>query len=279
MDERGARCRAVGSWRSVPRRRVFTLLGAGGLVGVAARRWLGDTMAGTAVPAVADAVRPIRTQGGIGIGPEGSDVAGPRHTAPGIESTPGSAATGRDGMPGSVRRVVTGTNERGRSTVADDGPAPRSVTLEHGGGFTETVMWEVGVPLGDPSQGGDPPAGPLPVPPPPGTVAFFQTIVPPDAALAEVDRDAMLLEIEEKWPSLLKVVDPARGPGMHRTDTLDLLTVVSGEVWLVLEESEVHLKMGDCVVQRGTWHAWRNRSSAPCLLAGVMIGSGEQAPG
>ena len=111
---------------------------------------------------------------------------------------------------------------------------------------------------------------------PPGTVAFFQTIVPPEAALAEVDREAMLREIAEKWPSLLTVADPSRGPGMHRTETLDLLTVVSGEVWLVLEEGEVHLRAGDCVVQRGTWHAWRNRSAAPCVLAGVMIGSGEQ---
>jgi quercetin dioxygenase-like cupin family protein len=182
-------------------------------------------------------------------------------------------------MPGSVRRVVTGTDERGRSTVTDDGRAPRSFTLEHGGGFTETVMWQVGVPLRDPSQGGDPPAGPLEVQPPPGTVAFFHDFLPPAAALAEVDREAMLREIGEKWPSVLTVVDPSRGPGMHRTDTLDLLTVVSGEVWLVLEEGEVHLQAGDCVIQRGTWHAWQNRSSAPCLLAGVMIRSGEQPAG
>ena len=182
-------------------------------------------------------------------------------------------------MPASVRRVVTGTDERGRSTVTDDGPAPRSFTLEHGAGFTETVIWQVGVPLRAPSQGGDPPAGPLEVQPPPGTVAFFHNILPPAAAPGDVDRAAMLREIEEKWPSVLTVVDPARGPGMHRTDTLDLVTIVSGEVWLVLEEGEVHLQAGDCVVQRGTWHAWQNRSSEPCLLAGVMIRSGEQTAG
>jgi mannose-6-phosphate isomerase-like protein (cupin superfamily) len=182
-------------------------------------------------------------------------------------------------MIGSVRRVVTGTDERGRSTVAADGPAPRSFILEHGGGFTEAVMWQVGVPLREPSQGGDPPAGPLEVQPPPGTVAFVHNIFPPETALAGVDHEAMLREIADKWPSVLAVVDPARGPGMHRTDTIDLLTIVSGEVWLVLEEREVHLQAGDCVVQRGTWHAWQNRSAAPCVVAGVMIRSGEQAAG
>ena len=109
-------------------------------------------------------------------------MPGPREQALGLVSTPSAGVTGRDGMPASVRRVVTGTDERGRSTVADDGPAPRSFTLEHGAGFTETVMWQVGVPLRAPSQGGDPPAGPLEVQPPPGTVAFFHNILPPAAA-------------------------------------------------------------------------------------------------
>jgi uncharacterized cupin superfamily protein len=63
---------------------------------------------------------------------------------------------------------------------------------------------------------------------------------------------------------------------MHRTDTVDFVMVVVGEAWLVLEAGEVHLKAGDCVVQRGTWHAWRNRSAAPCVIAGVMIRTGEQ---
>ena len=59
-------------------------------------------------------------------------------------------------MSAPVRLVITGTDERGKSTVADDGPAPRSFTLEYGGEFTETVMWQVGVPLRDPSQDSQP---------------------------------------------------------------------------------------------------------------------------
>ena len=68
--------------------------------------------------------------------------------------------------------------------------------------------------------------------------------------------------------------DPER-PGRHRTDTLDFVLVVSGEVYLILEEElsvrEVHLRAGDCVVQRGVWHRWENRGDTPCTLSTVMM--------
>ena len=68
--------------------------------------------------------------------------------------------------------------------------------------------------------------------------------------------------------------DPRR-PGRHRTDTLDFVIVVAGEVYLILEEEpgvrEVHLQAGDCVVQRGVWHRWENRGDTPCTLSTVML--------
>jgi mannose-6-phosphate isomerase-like protein (cupin superfamily) len=61
---------------------------------------------------------------------------------------------------------------------------------------------------------------------------------------------------------------------MHMTDTVDYGIVLSGEIWLELDDgAKVHLKPGDCVVQNGTHHAWRNRGSVPCLMAFVMIGT------
>ena len=63
-------------------------------------------------------------------------------------------------------------------------------------------------------------------------------------------------------------------PGMHRTDTVDYVVVLSGEVSLELDDGEtVHLSAGDCVVQNGTRHAWRNSSSAPCLIAFAIVGA------
>jgi quercetin dioxygenase-like cupin family protein len=62
-----------------------------------------------------------------------------------------------------------------------------------------------------------------------------------------------------------------RDPGMHRTRTIDYAVVLSGEIDMLLEDSDVHLKAGDVVVQRGTNHAWVNRSSAPCQVAFIII--------
>ena len=60
--------------------------------------------------------------------------------------------------------------------------------------------------------------------------------------------------------------------GMHRTPSLDLICLLSGEIWLELDDGEVHLRQGDCIVQNGTRHRWRNRGSEPCLMAFVSVG-------
>ena len=57
---------------------------------------------------------------------------------------------------------------------------------------------------------------------------------------------------------------------MHHTDTLDRLTCVRGEIYLVTDTDEVLMQPGDTVIIRGVNHAWSNRSSAPCLLIGTM---------
>jgi len=54
-----------------------------------------------------------------------------------------------------------------------------------------------------------------------------------------------------------------RHPGMHKTRTVDYCIVFSGEIWAVLDEGEVLLRAGDCLVQRGTHHAWSNRTDEP----------------
>jgi quercetin dioxygenase-like cupin family protein len=65
--------------------------------------------------------------------------------------------------------------------------------------------------------------------------------------------------------------DASRHPGMHKTDTVDYAIVLSGEIWALMDEGETLLKAGDCLVQRGTNHAWSNRSNQPCLVAFILI--------
>src|SRR5207249_10942303 len=90
---------------------------------------------------------------------------------------------------------------------------------------------------------------------------------------ANVDRQTALPEVLEKLPGMLEHMEPDH-PGMHTTDTIDFDYVVSGEIWLELDDDkEVLLKAGDTVVQNGTRHAWHNKSAEPCRMLFCLIGA------
>lgn len=63
---------------------------------------------------------------------------------------------------------------------------------------------------------------------------------------------------------------------MHATDSVDYAMVVEGEIWIVLDEAEVHLTTGDCVVQNGTQHAGQNRNPEPWVRVAAMVGTERQ---
>ncbi len=172
-----------------------------------------------------------------------------------------------------MRLIVTGEGPDGRSASVSVGPPPRSVVLKRRGDMTIEVLWEVPTPPQSPAAGGHP-GEHFPFQPAPGVARFSLLTVPPDS---RVDRssaaavEAMTAEIRQKIPDLLGVLDPARGAGMHATATIDFGVVVSGRVILQLEDGQAELGPGDCVVQRGTWHAWRNPWEEPCVLAFTLL--------
>ena len=91
--------------------------------------------------------------------------------------------------------------------------------------------------------------------------------------LVEPTRERLAAEMRETRPGRVEVLEPDH-PGMHTTHTVDFDLVVSGEVWLELDDgAEVHLRAGDGVVQNGTRHAWRNRSDQPCVIAVALVGA------
>jgi mannose-6-phosphate isomerase-like protein (cupin superfamily) len=149
-----------------------------------------------------------------------------------------------------VRRVVTGIDEGGRSTFLSDGPAF--------GGDAWAEVW-----VTDPAQGMDavvdPQDGVMVLEPPPGGSAWRVFQVPPDAVM----REAMAGAVGE--------IEGLEADGFHTTQTVDYVMVLEGEVALELDTGEVTLGPGDCVVQRGTRHAWRNRSDRPVKMAAVML--------
>src|SRR5882724_7660985 len=65
--------------------------------------------------------------------------------------------------------------------------------------------------------------------------------------------------------------DRQRHPTMHQTDTLDVIIIVRGEIYMILDEEEILLKPTDTVIVQGTNHGWSNRGTEPCLSIGVMI--------
>lgn len=171
-----------------------------------------------------------------------------------------------------IRCVVTGRNPSGKSVIAKDA-AIEPVILSLRPGFEFHNIWGSDAAPKLPSDGTPPPHTRY-FPPSGGFRFLFFTIPPNTDNLPEyTDRAAAIGEFQEKLPGLAEVLEPMN-PGMHTTDTVDFDVVLSGEVYLELDDGvEVLLKAGDCVVQNGTRHGWRNRSSQNCVVAVAIVGA------
>jgi mannose-6-phosphate isomerase-like protein (cupin superfamily) len=170
------------------------------------------------------------------------------------------------------RLVVTGESADGRSVlVGDEQIEPLTAALMPGAEFYDLWGWDTAVTL---PHDGSAPEHRQWFPPPTGFRFVIVTLPPDDAQPTEaLDPDAATAEVERKLPGLLETLEPDN-PGMHTTDTVDVVLVLTGEVTLELDDgAQVQLRAGDTVVQNGTRHAWRNRSAEPCTLAGAQVGA------
>jgi hypothetical protein len=178
--------------------------------------------------------------------------------AAGAAQTPAATAGRR------VRRVVTAVNASGRSFVSSDERLP--LDEEPAESFRRIALWEAsGMPVSNSGAGDPVPGGVVDyvVPKIPGTLIRIVDVAP-ERSLGEVAEPV-------RMPGV--TLDEARlevHRGFHRTDTLDLVLVLEGEVWLLLDEEETLLRTGDVLVQRGTYHAWSNRSEQVCRVLVVM---------
>jgi quercetin dioxygenase-like cupin family protein len=96
------------------------------------------------------------------------------------------------------------------------------------------------------------------------------------------DKGAREIGTTIKKGSVFRVIEfePGVAPRNHRTDSIDYAVVMSGEIDMEMDDTVVHLKAGDVLVQRGTIHNWVNNGTAPCVIAFVLIGAeGETAVG
>ncbi|WP_137132703.1 cupin domain-containing protein [Rhizobium sp. FY34] len=178
-----------------------------------------------------------------------------------------------------ITRITTGHADDGRSVLSEVGPLPTVVDVS---AIPGTVFHEVWSTSGSPAavgNGVDPTLGPLVLPPPPGGTRIRFVDIPPDTEEflengAQQMGDAFE-QIGDKGASTVKQNSPH--PLMHRTESIDYGVVIEGEMTLVLDDGEVLLKQGSVVIQRGTNHAWANRSGRMCRMLFVLV-SGTYEP-
>jgi quercetin dioxygenase-like cupin family protein len=139
------------------------------------------------------------------------------------------------------RRIVTGHDAAGKSVVISDAPSPK--TLDIGSAAFHEIWITAGMPVQIEAAEPEPTDRPVRTPPP---------------------ADGVMIRFTEMAPG-------AESP-MHRTETVDVGVVLEGETWLLLDDgSETRVGAGDAVVQRGTNHAWANRSDQRVRMLFVLI--------
>lgn len=172
-----------------------------------------------------------------------------------------------------ITRVVTGHSKDGRSILSEVGPLPTVVEVTAIPGTVFHEVWSTGESPVRITNGDDPTLGPLVLPPPAGGTRFRFVDIPPDTEdflkNGAERMDTAFEQIGDKAASTVKTNSPH--PLMHRTESIDYGIVIEGEMTLVLDEGEACLKPGSVVIQRGTNHAWANRSGKMCRMLFVLV--------
>jgi quercetin dioxygenase-like cupin family protein len=142
-----------------------------------------------------------------------------------------------------IRRVVTGHDRKNVAKVVMDGAATNA--KYPGNGLVSTLIWSTDE-------------------------------TPADISIGETPEDFGARIIGTQPPangSRFAIIDfpPGVPSRMHRTESIDYVLVLSGEIDMDMDNSTVRLKAGDVMVQRGTNHAWVNRGTAPARVAFVLI--------
>ncbi len=169
-----------------------------------------------------------------------------------------------------VRRLITiddGPGINAKSTCIADGPSPDVRTDPARPGFSSTRIWvtdRTPVRIAGICETLN---APHTLEPPPGGSVCRVVTFPPDASYQASAKDVQAYFAAMGSPQASTYSAKARHPYMQKTRTLDFCLILEGEITLVLDKQEVSLQAGDTVVQRGTNHAWSNRSSKPCTIA------------
>jgi hypothetical protein len=173
-----------------------------------------------------------------------------------------------------MRRVITGEDAEGKSVVIVDGPPSGEIGEPNLGGLFEIWHEAVGGSFdkraandrGETKPILSPAAGKV-------KVRWFVISPAPEGAPAEVLKQVVRERFAD-FGAAHELTDQNRHPAMHKTQTLDIICLISGEASLVLDNEERRLKPGNIVIQRGTSHAW-TAHGGPALFLAVLIDRSE----
>jgi mannose-6-phosphate isomerase-like protein (cupin superfamily) len=167
-----------------------------------------------------------------------------------------------------LRRVVTGLNEDGRSCVILDGVPPSPLSVSQAG-TSSFALWQTHGPRASNRGSEDAAAKPFDISMERGASKFVAVCFPPVP-------DAANLSYAERKVLARTAVGAARRtqhdhPGMHATNTVDYVVILSGELTLVLDEGETVLRAGDVLIDRGVAHAWENCGLEPVIFIAALV--------
>lgn len=168
-----------------------------------------------------------------------------------------------------INRYVIGHDDDGRSTVLSD---DITNVQEREGYFWRATMWATAESPADNSIEGDrSQIGPRREPLPNGLLCRALELQPDDPDGERFAKVFNELGAQVGQTRYASEEERQRHPSMHRTDTLDCITCVRGEVYLITDLDEIRLTPGDTVIIRGANHAWSNRTNEPALLVGSSV--------
>jgi hypothetical protein len=170
-----------------------------------------------------------------------------------------------------VRRIVTGRDAEGRSLIMSDGPSPHVMALAGTDAFGVTDIWKTDA--SPACNDGPDDTCELPIrlaPPAQGTVFRIVQFPPDKDYVGQWEAGRAFASMGDSGAHAIDA-GSTRHEAMHRTQSIDYAFVLEGEIWAVLDTVETRMAPGDVLVQRGTNHAWSNRSNAPCVMGFVLI--------
>lgn len=173
-------------------------------------------------------------------------------------------------MTEQLHRVVTGHNDKGQSVILFEDVGTNPCTIDSWpGGLKIDEIWVTNEAPANMDSPDDRATRPFQHDPVNGGTIFRRLAFPPESEGDSLDAGAIFGQLG----SQNKPTDEMSGKhfSMHRTDSIDYLVVLSGQMQMVMDDGEVTLKPGTCIVQQATNHAWVNKGTEPCVVVAVLV--------